>query len=254
MSSRRAGRKPTCWPSAASRARLPRWTAWRRRTGRRWRRLAARPGWRGKEEQLAQTEAGPGGAGGLPLRPRRPQGFHLRQAQPLALPRRRGRAPERGAAARPLVLPAHAETSGARRRPPAAHPGARPPTASTASSATPRRRTGSSGSPWCRRRARRRPSAPPCRGPGRWPAPIAFARDLANSPANEATPAWMEERARELAAGRGLEIDGAGRATSCAPAAWAACSPSAPAPPTRRGWCACATGTAAPASPWSARG
>ena len=29
---------------------------------------------------------------------------------------------------------------------------------------------------------------------------IAFARDLANSPANEATPAWMEERARELAA------------------------------------------------------
>ena len=35
---------------------------------------------------------------------------------------------------------------------------------------------------------------------------VAFARDLANAPANEATPAWMEERARELAAGRGLAV------------------------------------------------
>ncbi|MEA2601627.1 MAG: leucyl aminopeptidase [Acidobacteriota bacterium] len=35
---------------------------------------------------------------------------------------------------------------------------------------------------------------------------VAFARDLANSPANVATPAWMEERARELAADRGFEV------------------------------------------------
>ena len=35
---------------------------------------------------------------------------------------------------------------------------------------------------------------------------VAFARDLANSPANEATPTWMEERARELAAARGLAV------------------------------------------------
>ncbi|HEX3554112.1 MAG TPA: M17 family peptidase N-terminal domain-containing protein, partial [Thermoanaerobaculia bacterium] len=35
---------------------------------------------------------------------------------------------------------------------------------------------------------------------------VAFARDLANAPANEATPTWMEERARELAAGRGLAV------------------------------------------------
>ncbi len=35
---------------------------------------------------------------------------------------------------------------------------------------------------------------------------IVFARDLANSPANEATPAWMEERARELAASRAFDI------------------------------------------------
>jgi leucyl aminopeptidase len=35
---------------------------------------------------------------------------------------------------------------------------------------------------------------------------VAFARDLANSPANEATPAWMEERCRELAAGSGLAV------------------------------------------------
>jgi leucyl aminopeptidase len=35
---------------------------------------------------------------------------------------------------------------------------------------------------------------------------VAFARDLANSPANEATPTWMEERCRELAADRGLAV------------------------------------------------
>jgi leucyl aminopeptidase len=35
---------------------------------------------------------------------------------------------------------------------------------------------------------------------------VAYARDLANTPANEASPAWMEERARELAAKRRLEI------------------------------------------------
>ncbi|MFY9823314.1 MAG: leucyl aminopeptidase, partial [Thermoanaerobaculia bacterium] len=37
-------------------------------------------------------------------------------------------------------------------------------------------------------------------------AAVAFARDLANSPANEATPTWMEERCRELAADRGLAV------------------------------------------------
>src|SRR5438270_438428 len=35
---------------------------------------------------------------------------------------------------------------------------------------------------------------------------VAFTRDLANSPANEASPVWMEERARELAASRGMEV------------------------------------------------
>lgn len=35
---------------------------------------------------------------------------------------------------------------------------------------------------------------------------VAFARDLANSPANEASPTWMEERARELAGSRGLDL------------------------------------------------
>src|SRR6185369_2514059 len=35
---------------------------------------------------------------------------------------------------------------------------------------------------------------------------IGFARDLANTPPNEASPAWMEERARELAASRGMEV------------------------------------------------
>lgn len=37
-------------------------------------------------------------------------------------------------------------------------------------------------------------------------AAVGFSRDLANAPANEATPPWMEERARELAESRGLEL------------------------------------------------
>ena len=35
---------------------------------------------------------------------------------------------------------------------------------------------------------------------------VGLARDLANSPANEATPAWMEERSLEMAASRDLEV------------------------------------------------
>ncbi len=35
----------------------------------------------------------------------------------------------------------------------------------------------------------------------------AFVRDMANTPGNEAHPGWMEERARELAAKHGMEID-----------------------------------------------
>ncbi len=35
-------------------------------------------------------------------------------------------------------------------------------------------------------------------------AAVAWSRDLANAPANEATPGWMEERARELAASHGM--------------------------------------------------
>ena len=36
---------------------------------------------------------------------------------------------------------------------------------------------------------------------------VVLTRDLANSPANVADPAWMEERARELAADHGMKID-----------------------------------------------
>ncbi|HEX4966794.1 MAG TPA: leucyl aminopeptidase [Thermoanaerobaculia bacterium] len=35
---------------------------------------------------------------------------------------------------------------------------------------------------------------------------VAFARDLANSPPNEASPTWMEEQSRELAAASGLAV------------------------------------------------
>jgi len=37
-------------------------------------------------------------------------------------------------------------------------------------------------------------------------AAVAYARDLANTPGNEATPPWIEERARELAASHGLAL------------------------------------------------
>jgi leucyl aminopeptidase len=36
---------------------------------------------------------------------------------------------------------------------------------------------------------------------------VAWSRDLANAPANEATPGWMEERARELAASHGMALE-----------------------------------------------
>ncbi len=43
------------------------------------------------------------------------------------------------------------------------------------------------------------------RGAGAAAEAVAWTRDLANAPANEATPGWMEERARELAAAHGME-------------------------------------------------
>ena len=138
-------------------------------------RLASRPGWKGKEEQWAQTEvAGAPGApgaegGGGPvvslhgLGPRESFTFAglSRWLQKAAEEARQG-----GLRRLTAVLPAHAETSG--------------PAAGRVL-----RALALSGYRFDR---------------------FQTARDLANSPANEATPAWMEERARELAGSRGLKL------------------------------------------------
>jgi leucyl aminopeptidase len=42
-------------------------------------------------------------------------------------------------------------------------------------------------------------------------AAVAFARDLANTPGNEADPDWMEERAKELAESRGMKVEVLGK-------------------------------------------
>ncbi len=74
---------------------------------------------------------------------------------------------------------------------------------------------------------------------------VAFARDLANSPANVATPTWMEERCaswRPTAASPSpCSMPGSWRR-----ATWAASWRSAPAPPIRRGWCGCKLGDRGP--------
>ena len=113
-------------------------------------RLASRPGWRGKEDHLAQTEAGPRGrwsrsTASAPARISPMPGSAAGSAGAAEDAR------QSGARRMTAVLPVHAETSGP---PPAAccAPWRWRPTASTASSATARRRTASSGSPWCRRR------------------------------------------------------------------------------------------------------
>jgi leucyl aminopeptidase len=165
-------------------------------------RLAARAGWRGKDEHVAQTEAGPEGPVvslyGLGAR----GDFSF-----LKLERWLCRAAEdaRHAGARRLavVLPAHGETSGR-----AAGRVLR--ALALAVYRFDRYQSEKNG------RVEALAAVPPAGEEGAYRAAlsgvapvagaVAFARDLANAPANEATPAWMEERARELAASRGLDL------------------------------------------------
>ncbi|HEV3072868.1 MAG TPA: leucyl aminopeptidase [Thermoanaerobaculia bacterium] len=165
--------------------------------------IAARPGWKGREEQVGQADAGaPGQVVAL---------YGLGAAAELSfakLARWLGRVAEdaRTGGVRRLgvVLPRHAET------------------------------TGAAAGRICRalalcgyrfERYRSEPDngrleavvlVPPAGAEADYRAAldtaakvasaVAYARDLANTPGNEATPAWIEERARELAASHGLSL------------------------------------------------
>ena len=166
-------------------------------------RLAARGGWTGRDDQMAQTEI-PGGpvVSLLGLGERKDFSFQR-------LSRWIGRASEQarigGDRRRTFLLPRHSETLGA----PAAERVLRALALSTYS--------------YDRFQSKKDPPppeilavVPPAGEEEAWraalpfasevAAAVAFARDLANTPPNQATPAWMEERARELAAERGLEV------------------------------------------------
>ncbi len=177
-------------------------------------RLASRPGWKGKEEQWAQTEVpgapgaeGGGGAGDLVVSL---HGLGARESFTYAalsrwLYKAAEEARQGGLRRLAAVLPTHAETSG---------PAAGRVLRALALSGYRFDRFQSEAE-----KAGRVESfavVPPAGEEDAYRAAlpevetvagaVAFARDLANSPANEATPTWMEERARELADSRGLKL------------------------------------------------
>jgi leucyl aminopeptidase len=167
-------------------------------------RLAARQGWRGKEDHLAQTEAGAGGPVvslyGLGARKDFTYPKLAHWLCRLAEDARQG-----GARRLTAALPAHAETSGA---------AAGRLLRTLALSVYRFDRFLSDAEKG--NRVERLAVVPPAGeeaaftaalpAVGKVAGAVAWARDLANSPANEASPTWMEERARELAAGRNLDI------------------------------------------------
>ena len=168
-------------------------------------RLAGRPGWKGKEDQSAQTDAGAGGPVvslcGLGCRQDLTSTKLSRWLFRVAEDARKG-----GARRLTVALPKHAETSGleaARRilRTLALSGYRFDRYLSDAEKAGRIERV--AVVPPAGEEAAFREALP---GVEAVAGAIAFARDLANSPANEATPTWMEERARELAAGRALDI------------------------------------------------
>jgi len=165
--------------------------------------IAARPGWKGREEQVGQTDAAPGGQV-VAL-------YGLGAAEELSfakLVRWLGRVAEDartgGVHRLGVVLPRHAETTGA---------------------AAPRICRALALCGYRFERYRSEPDngrleavslVPPAGAEGEYRAildsaakvasAVMYARDLANTPGNEATPGWIEERARELAASHGLAI------------------------------------------------
>jgi leucyl aminopeptidase len=167
-------------------------------------RLIARRGWKGKEEQLAQTDAGPDGPVvsfyGLGAR----KDFTF---QKLArwFARAAEEARQSGARRLTVLLPAHGETSG-----PAASRVLRALALSVYRFDRFQTDAEKAG------RVEARAVVPPKGEEAGFrdarlevlavTEAVAFARDLANSPANEASPTWMEERSRELAESRGLDL------------------------------------------------
>src|SRR5882724_1212833 len=171
---------------------------------------AARPGWRGREEQVAETGVAPaGGTGGtgaaLAL-----HGLGRRQDltwRKLAawLERVADAAQVNGMARLAFLLPRHAETVGGAAAERVARalaladyrfdrflsdPAARPPRIARVEILPPLREE----TAYAEALARSGPVA----------AAVTLARDLANAPANEATPSWLEARAEELARERGI--------------------------------------------------
>jgi leucyl aminopeptidase len=171
------------------------------------RRLAGRPGWKGRDEQSAQTDLGVGGDGGpvislagfgkrADLSPVRMTGWINRAAE---------LAKSNGFRHALLVLPRHPETEGR----PAAERVAR---VAALSAYRFDRQSEEVNGP----RLERISVAPPAgqeevyRAAAAFSGPVAeavaFSRDLANAPPNEATTVWMAERAQEMAASRGAEV------------------------------------------------
>jgi leucyl aminopeptidase len=168
-------------------------------------RLAARRGWQGKDEQWAQTEAGPDGPVvslyGLGARS---------ELTPPKLARWLCRAAEEarqgGGRRLTVLLPAHEHTAGSaagrvlRSLALAAYRYDRYQTEAEKKSG--RVETLAAIPPAGDEEAYRGALAQALAVADA----VAFARNLANAPANEASPTWMEERARELAESRGLAL------------------------------------------------
>ncbi|HEX9941834.1 MAG TPA: leucyl aminopeptidase [Thermoanaerobaculia bacterium] len=167
-------------------------------------RLAARGGWKGKDEQWAQTEAGPDGPVvslyGLGAR----KDFNFaRLARWLCRATEDTR--QGGARRLTVVLPAHEETAGQaagrvlRSLALAVYRYDRYQADAEKAGRVERLAVVPSAGEDAAYRDALAAVLPVVEA-------VAFARDLANAPANEASPTWMEERARELAESRGLDL------------------------------------------------
>jgi leucyl aminopeptidase len=167
--------------------------------------IASRPGWKGREEQVGQTDGGGPGGPVVAL-------YGLGVAGELSfakLGRWLGRVAEDahtgGIRRLGVVLPRHMETTGA------------------AAALRVARALALCGYRFERYRSEPDDGhletvevVPPLGAEGEYraslelaarvAAAVAYARDLANTPGNEATPAWIEERARELADRHGLAL------------------------------------------------
>ena len=167
--------------------------------------IAARPGWKGREEQVGQTGGPPQGGAVVAL-------YGLGAAAELTfgrLGRWLGRVADdartNGVRRLGVVLPRHPETAG----------GAAPSRVARALALCGYRFERYRSEPDNGRLERLELVPPPgaeaeyrdALGAAATVAlAVAHARDLANAPGNEATPQWIEERARELAASHGLAL------------------------------------------------